>query len=156
MRKFKKAAIAAGLSLILISYPSASVEAKGLRQVKLEEVKGDPFKKPVKIRCTCYCENGKTATGKQTRYGIVAGKKEWLGYTLEINAIAEDGSVGELVGLFEFQDTGAGMDTDGDGKGDSIKKGQSIDVWVASLRDAYEWRDTYGDYVYMKIIKSDG
>ena len=156
MRKFKRAAIAAGLSFILISYPSASVEAKGLRQVKLEEVKGNPFKDPVKIRCTCYCENGKTATGKQTRYGIVAGKKEWLGYTLEINAIAEDGSVGELVGLFEFQDTGAGMDTDGDGIGDSIKKGQSIDVWVESLPAAYEWRDTYGDYVYMKIIKSDG
>lgn len=48
------------------------------------------------------------------------------------------------------------MDTDGDGKGDSIKNGQSIDVWVGSLSDAYEWRDTYGDYVYMKIFKSDG
>ena len=66
------------------------------------------------------------------------------------------GGVGELIGLFEFQDTGAGMDTDGDGKGDSIKTGQSIDVWTESLPAAYEWRDTYGDYVYMKIIKSDG
>lgn len=156
MKKFKKAAIAAGLSLCLISYPAASAEAKGLRQVKLEEVKGDPFTEPVKIRCTCYCENGKTAMGKQTRYGIVAGKKEWLGYTLEINAVAEDGGVGELIGLFEFQDTGAGMDTDGDGKGDSIKNGQSIDVWMECLADAYEWRDAFGDYVYIKIIKSDG
>lgn len=94
MKRFKRAAIAAGLSLALIAYPAASVEAKGLRQVKLEKVKGDPFEEPVKIRCTCYCENGKTATGKQTRYGIVAGKKEWLGYTLEINAVAEDGGGG--------------------------------------------------------------
>ena len=48
------------------------------------------------------------------------------------------------------------MDTDGDGYGDSIINGQSIDVWVASLRDAYEWRDTYGDYVYIKIFKAKG
>lgn len=157
MKSVKRAAIAAGLALImLVSYPAASVEAKGLRQVKLEPVEGDPFTGPVKIRCTCYCEAGKTATGRQTRYGIVAGKKEWLGYTLEINAIREDGGVGELVGLFEFQDTGAGMDTDGDGKGDSIKNGQSIDVWVESLEEAYEWRDALGDYVYIKIIKSAG
>lgn len=156
MRRLKRAAFAAGLAIMLFSYPAASAEAKGLRQVKLEEVKGDPFKEPVKIRCTCYCEKGKTATGKKTRYGIVAGKKEWLGYTLEINAVKEDGSMGELIGLFEFQDTGAGMDTDGDGKGDSIINGQSIDVCVGSLSDAYEWRDTYGDYIYMKIIKSDG
>lgn len=83
-------------------------------------------------------------------------KKEWIGCTIEINAIAEDGSVGQLVGLFEVQDTGAGMDTDGDGYGDSIINGQSIDVWVASLSDAYEWRDTYGDYVYIKIFKAKG
>ena len=48
------------------------------------------------------------------------------------------------------------MDTDGDGKGDSIKNGQSIDVWVESLEEAYEWRDALGDYVYIKIIKSAG
>lgn len=48
------------------------------------------------------------------------------------------------------------MDTDGDGKGDSIKNGQSIDVWINSLSEAYAWRDKYGDYVYMKIIKAKG
>lgn len=93
---------------------------------------------------------------KKTKYGIVAGPKKWLGYTVEINAVAEDGSVGELIGLFEFLDTGAGMDTDGDGKGDSIINGQSIDVWVDSLDDAYAWRDKYGDYVYIKIFKAKG
>ena len=102
MRRLKRAAFAAGLAIMLFSYPAASAEAKGLRQVK------------------------------------------------------EDGSMGELVGLFEFQDIGAGMDTDGDGKGDYIINGQSLDVWVGSLSDAYEWRDKYGDYIYMKIIKSDG
>jgi len=123
---------------------------------KLEPVIGDPFIEPVKIRVTCYCEHSKTATGVQTRDGIIAGKKEWLGYTAELNAINPDGTIGEFVGFYEFKDTGAGMDTDGDGKGDSIKCGQSVDVWVNSLSDAYKWRDKYGDYMFIKIIKGDG
>lgn len=93
---------------------------------------------------------------KKTRYGIVAGRKEWIGYTAELNAVNEDGSVGEFIGFFEFQDTGAGMDSDGDGIGDTIKDGQSIDVWINSLSEAYAWRDRYGDYVYIKIFKAKG
>lgn len=114
------------------------------------------FSEPQKIRCTCYCEHGVTCTGEKTRYGIVAGKKEWLGYVAEINRMNDDGSVGEFIGYFEFCDTGAGMDSDGDGKGDTIKNGTSIDIWVESLADAYAWVGEYGDYVYIKIIKGDG
>ena len=143
--------VAAGCIIALLI--SFSVEA---RKAYIEPVVGDSSLEPVKIRCTCYCEHGKTGTGKKTRYGIVAGKKEWIGYTAELNAINEDGSVGELIGLFEFQDTGAGMDSDGDGKGDTIINGQSIDVWVNSLSEAYAWRDRYGDYVYIKIFKAKG
>ena len=147
MKKF----IATGCIIALLL--SMSVEAK---KAYIEPMVGNPFEEPCKIRCTCYCEHSKTALGKKTKYGIVAGPKKWLGYTVEINAVAEDGSVGELIGLFEFLDTGAGMDTDGDGKGDSIINGQSIDVWVDSLDDAYAWRDKYGDYVYIKIFKAKG
>ena len=89
-------------------------------------------------------------------YGVAAGKKEWMWDVAELNAINEDGSIGEFIGYFEIRDTGSGMDTDGDWKGDSIKNGMSIDVWVNSLVDAYEWRDKYGDYVYIKLTKSDG
>ena len=122
----------------------------------IEPVVGDPFIEPVKIRCSCYCEHGKTATGAKTRYGIAAGKKEWLGYVAELNAINPDGSVGEFIGYFEFKDTGAGMDSDGDGKGDTIINGQSIDIWINSLPEAYKWRDKYGDYVYIKIVRGKG
>lgn len=111
---------------------------------------------PQKIRCSCYCEHQGTATLKMPYVGIAAGKKEWMWDVAELNAINEDGSIGEFIGYFEIRDTGAGMDTDGDGKGDSIKNGMSIDVWVDSLADAYEWRDKYGDYVYIKLIKGDG
>ena len=122
----------------------------------IEPVVGDPFNEPVKIRCSCYCEHGKTSTGAKTRYGIAAGKKEWLGYVAELNAINPDGSVGEFIGYFEFKDTGAGMDSDGDGKGDTIINGQSIDIWINSLPEAYKWRDKYGDYVYIKIVRGKG
>lgn len=141
------------VSLIVAILLSFTCEA---RKAYIEPMQGDPFKEPCKIRCSCYCEHGTTASGKKTRFGLVAGKKDWMGYTVEINAINEDGSIGEFVGYFEFADTGAGMDSDGDGVGDTIREGNSIDVWVNSLKDAYAWRDKYGDYVYIKIIKSEG
>lgn len=152
-KRILKAAIAAVCILALCLAIHSEVESK---IAKIVPVVGNPFLEPVRIRCTCYCEHGKTSTGKKTRYGIVAGKKEWLGYTAELNAVNEDGTIGDFIGFFEFQDTGAGMDTDGDGKGDTIINGQSIDVWINSLPEAYEWRDKYGDYVFMKIIKGEG
>ena len=83
-KRIIRAAIAAVfiLSLLIIE----EIEAQS-RVAKIDPVVGDPFKEPVKIRCTCYCEHGVTGTGKKTRYGIVAGRKEWLGYTAELNAI---------------------------------------------------------------------
>ena len=152
----KKRIIAAALIIAFGAAVTLSSITAEARRAYIEPMEGNPFVEPCKIRCTCYCEHGKTATGHDTTYGIVSAKKEWIGYCIEINAINDDGSVGQLVGLFEVQDTGAGMDTDGDGKGDSIKNGQSIDVWVASLKDAYAWRDQYGDYVYIKVFKGKG
>lgn len=152
-KRIIRALIAAGFILALLIVNKIPAQS---RIAKIDPVVGNPFSEPVKIRCSCYCQGTKTATGKKVRYGIVAGKKEWLGYTAELNAVNPDGSVGQFIGFFEFQDTGAGMDTDGDGKGDSIINGQSIDVWINSLDAAYRWRDKYGDYVYIKIIKARG
>ena len=66
------------------------------------------------------------------------------------------GGVGEFIGYFDFYDTGAGIDTDGDGKGDSIKKGKSVDVFRNSLDDCNKFIKTYGDYVFIKIIEAEG
>lgn len=109
-----------------------------------------------KIRCTCYIIKGTTASGHETRAGIIAGKKSDIGKGAALYQINEDGSIGEFIGYFEFLDTGAGIDTDGDGKGDSIKKGLSVDVWQPSIKDAKEWIKEYGDYVYIKIIDAKG
>jgi hypothetical protein len=68
----------------------------------------------------------------------------------------DNGKVGDLIGYFDFRDTGAGIDSDGDGKGDTIKNGKSIDVYRDSLGRCYDWVAQYGDYVYVKIIKAEG
>lgn len=108
------------------------------------------------IRCTCYIEPGVTKSGHYTHEGVIAGRKEDLGKVAALYAVAEDGSIGEFIGYFDFYDTGAGIDTDGDGKGDSIKKGKSVDVFRDDMKAAKKWIKTYGDYVYMQIIDAEG
>lgn len=115
------------------------------------------YDKPQLIRCTVYTgyEGALTADGSKVREGIVAGKREWLGYTCIIYE-SNNGKVGKLIGIYEFKDTGAGIDTDGDGKGDSIKKGKSIDVYRDTLDRCYDWVDRYGDFVFIQVVKAVG
>ena len=109
-----------------------------------------------KIRCTCYTEPGITASGCYTRDGIAAGRKQDLYKVAAIYRCDTDDQIGEFIGYYEFRDTGAGIDTDGDGKGDSIKKGLSIDVYKDSISEARAWIAEYGDYVYIKYIEAQG
>lgn len=112
--------------------------------------------KLARIRCTCYCHSGITASGKYTRPGIIAGKKECLGKTAALYRCDEGGCAGDFIGYFEILDTGDGIDTDGDGRGDSIKRGKSIDVYRPSLQECRDWIAKYGDYVYFEIIDAEG
>lgn len=114
------------------------------------DVSAAEFTEPTKIRCTCYTstEGKVTASGEPVREGIVAGKREWMGKT----AILYDLNM-NLIGVFEFKDTGAGIDTDGDGKGDSIKNGKSIDVYRDTLEGCYDWVRLYGDYIFLQIVE---
>ena len=109
-----------------------------------------------KIRCTCYIHEGTTASGHYTHEGIIAGRKEDIGKVAALYAINEDGSIGEFIGYFDFYDTGAGMDTDGDGIGDTIKTGKSVDIFKDSMDRAKAHIKKYGDYVFIKIIEAEG
>lgn len=111
---------------------------------------------PQKIRCTCYIEHGITASGQKTRPHTAAGPREWLGCVGALYQVKEDGTMGDFIGYYEFTDTGAGIDTDGDGKGDTIINGESIDVWEPDMEMAQEWIDINGDYVYLKLIEGKG
>lgn len=111
---------------------------------------------PTVIRCTCYTDTGITASGQHTRDGIIAGKREWTGCAAALYDVNEDGSIGDFIGYYEVLDTGAGIDTDGDGLGDSIINGQSIDVWLPDDAAVSEWQRAHGDYCYIFLIKGVG
>lgn len=113
------------------------------------------YKEPTRVRCTCYIDRGTTASGQQTRPGIIAGRREWIGKVAALYRI-EDGQIGEFLGYYEFLDTGAGMDTDGDGRGDTIREGYSVDVWQPSMEEARKWIRENGDFVFMQIIEGEG
>lgn len=104
----------------------------------------NPYGNPVKIRCTVYTapEGSITADGSKVREGIVAGKKDLLGYT----AILYDEDM-NLIGYFEFKDTGGHK---------GLKNGTRIDIFRNDLDSCNEWIEKYGDYVYMQIVKGDG
>ena len=96
------------------------------------------------IRCTGYCDYGYTRSGEYVRDGIIAGREEWLGRTCNLYRVNEDNSMGELIGSYQFLDTGYGI------KG-SLKKGTSVDVWHPSEDSVWDWMAEYGDYVYIEF-----
>lgn len=114
------------------------------------------YQMPQPVRCTCYIEHGTTASGIQTRDGIIAGRKEWLGMAAVLYEVKEDGTLGDFIGYYEFCDTGAGIDTDDDGIGDTIESGNSVDVWRTNMESARSWIKEHGDYVYMQIVPAVG
>ena len=114
------------------------------------------YQNPQPVRCTCYIEHGITASGIQTRNGIIAGRKEWLGMAAVLYEVKEDGTLGDFIGYYEFCDTGAGIDTDDDGIGDTIESGNSVDVWQPNMESARAWIKEHGDYVYMQIVPAVG
>lgn len=126
-----------------------------------EKPTGDPLKEPVVIRTTCYTarEGSKCSSGVIAHEGVIAACKEWQGkavalYTFEY--VNGKPVPKECIGLYTVLDTGAGIDTDGDGKGDSIKNGESIDVYCNTLHEAEEFISRYGDYTLMILIDGEG
>ena len=97
------------------------------------------------IRCTGYNDIGYTRSGEWTRPGVIAGKYEWLGKSCNLYRQNDDGSIGELIGTYEFLDTGYGING-------SLEKGTSIDVWHPTEDAVWDWMAEYGDYVYIEFI----
>ena len=143
----------------LADVAEASIEAKHI-ELNMEEV--EPEVKEVEapkkeinaqiIRCTGYCDYGQTASGEYVREGIIAGKKEWLGRTCNLYRVNEDNSIGELIGSYEFLDTGYGIKTKtSNGIQGSLKLGKSVDVWHPTEDSIWDWMAEYGDYVYIEF-----
>lgn len=140
----KKVSIAIFI-VILVEIILRATTASGETVLTEPTVGGEPSI----IRCTCYCDEGYTKSGQWVREGIVAGKEEWLGMAAVLWEVDEDGSMGDFIGIYEFLDTGYGIEG-------SLQEGTSIDVYRPTLDACYEWVGEYGDYVYLQIVDGRG
>lgn len=126
-------------------------------EANADEASANPYGEPFQIRATCYTWTGnQCADGRYPVQGLtVAGKNDWLGKTAIIYSVNEDGTIGELIGIFEFMDTGYGINVTESDQG-SIELGQSIDIYRDTLTECYDWISEYGDYVYIQIVDAKG
>lgn len=128
---------------------------------------------PVIMPVTAYVEKGKpTVTGCKKSRGILAFKREWLGCTAILYKVAEDGGLGDFIGIYPIEDIGYGKSI---GWGESefwgrdftgdIESGACIDMRCASYSECVDFlKETYigaeysrtGSAVYFQLIKSEG
>ena len=112
---------------------------------------GEPFK----MYTTAYHHGEITASGVPVRRGICAVKREWMGLTAIVYEYKPDGSMGDMIGIWECLDTGFGGDADGDGVG-SIEAGKVIDMYVPTLEECRDWMKQTGGKVYVQLVDAEG
>lgn len=106
----------------------------------------------MKAHATAYCLSGITASGAQTRRGICAAKKEWIGKTIVVYQRLPGDELGDMIGIYECLDTGG---TKG------IKTGKVVDVWQPDLEGCQEfmnkvYEDECKGKVYIQIVDAVG
>lgn len=110
----------------------------------------NPYGEPYKVRCTCYIaenEEPVTRSGVPPREGMIAGRYEDLGKTAILYRVDKDGTIGELIGFYDFADTGGHED---------LNNGKRIDVYRESMDGVNAWVKEYGDYVFIQIVDAKG
>ncbi len=112
---------------------------------------GEPFK----MYTTAYHHGEITASGVPVRRGICAVKREWMGLTAIVYEYKPDGSMGDMIGIWECLDTGFGGDADGDGVG-SIESGKVIDMYFPTLEECRDWMKQTGGKVYVQLVDAEG
>lgn len=112
---------------------------------------GEPFK----MYTTAYHHGEITASGVPVRRGICAVKREWIGLTAIVYEYKPDGSMGDMIGIWECLDTGFGGDADGDGVG-SIESGKVIDMYFPTLEECRDWMKQTGGKVYVQLVDAEG
>ena len=106
----------------------------------------------IKMHATAYCIHGTTRSGKQTRKGIAACNKKYLGMTALVYQRLPNDEVGELIGIYEIEDTG---ETEG------LKNGNVIDIWCPDLDACQEfmnrvYEDKCHGRVWVEIVEAVG
>ena len=106
----------------------------------------------IKGYATAYCQTGTMASGQETRDGVCAMAKKYIGCVIVVYQRLPDDSIGECIGMYECLDTGG---TKG------IKSGKVVDVWQPDLDACQDFMDrVYEDgcqgKVYIQIIEGEG
>lgn len=69
--------------------------------------------------------------------------------------VSDDGSIGDMLGVWECLDTGFGSDSDGDGVG-SIQEGKVIDIYFPTFDECKEWMKKTNGKVYVQLMDAVG
>jgi len=111
-----------------------------------------------KVNMTCYTHTGnKTASGVMPYVGGCAFQSKYIGCKVVVYE-NNDGAPGNMIGIFDINDTGYGAPTKninektGEPYG-TIQMGWSIDIFQDSLEDCRAFIKAHGDKCYIRIIK---
>ena len=91
-----------------------------------------------------------TYMGTKCRKGICGGCKEYLGKTIILYKRLPGDEIGEIIGIYECQDTGTGTK--------SFQEGKVIDVWQPDEESIQEfanltWSDGCKGKVFIQIVE---
>ena len=174
--KFNSVFLAAllGLTVACIwTIPTKAEEVEVFMDEGIINTQNDFCDNPVIMPVTAYVEKGKpTVTGCTKARGILAAKREWLGYTAILYKIADDGSIGDIIGVFPIEDIGYGKATGfsksefkGRKSAGDIELGMCVDMRCANYQECVDFMlSTFvgadysrtGSAVYFQLIKGDG
>lgn len=139
------------LCMCLLLIPSIKINAE-------ENLKEDDLElRPVEM--TYYTDYGTCANGKQTRDGICAFAKDYIGMSAIVYE-NNNGKVGDFIGFYEIYDTGYGRPTkiikpNGKPRG-TIEAEMCIDIWFSSDTEGKEFIEEHGNQVFIQIIQIEG
>ena len=93
-----------------------------------------------------------TCTGKQVHKGICGGCKDYIGKTIILYQRLQGDEIGQIIGIYECEDTGPGTD--------GFREGRVIDVWMPKdecqdFMDLLYTNNAHGK-VFIQIISAEG
>ena len=94
-----------------------------------------------------------TYTGKPVHKGICGGCQAYIGKTIVLYQRLPGDEIGQILGIFECEDTGPGTD--------AFREGRLIDVWCEDMDACQEFMNrVYEDgcqgHVWIEVIQADG
>lgn len=94
-----------------------------------------------------------TCTGKPVHKGICGGCQAYIGKTIILYQRLPGDEIGQILGIFECEDTGPSTD--------AFKEGRLIDVWCEDLEACQKFMDrVYEDgcqgKVFIQVLEADG